>query len=133
MRFRERSDPPTFTKQRNNGTVSRMTNSFSFARTCLALALQVPHPGKHLCHGKQGQRVTRPELKPRSVWLQSPFSPPIRKEVTEAQFGLAQALLESFTLLCPFQVSQAWEVSMEPCHLLSQVLSPPPPKAVSQA
>lgn len=90
MRFRKGSEPPKFTKQRNNGTVSRMTNSFSFARTCLVLALGIPRPGKHLCHGKQGRLVTQPELKPMSAWLHShrPFG---RRSQRSIRVGLTPA------------------------------------------
>lgn len=94
MRFRKGSEPPKFTKQRNNGTVSRMTNSFSFARTCLVLALGVPRPGKHLCHGKQGRLVTLPELKPMSAWLHS--HRPLGRR-SRRPFGLVWPLLESLT------------------------------------
>lgn len=113
MRFRKGSEPPKLTKQRNNGTVSRITNSFSFARTCLVLALEVPHPGKHLCHGKQGQLVTQPELKPMSACLHS-HHPLGRRSWRSIQLGLTPAAEPHSRCPRPGRGAQ------EPCHFLSQ-------------
>ena len=96
MSFREGRDLPKFIKQSNNGATSRMTNSFSFGKTKSHILENTS------VTGKQGPLVTQPELKPKSVWLQSPFSTHFRKEVTETQFSWACPLLGSFTLQGPF-------------------------------
>lgn len=111
MRFRKGSEPPKFTKQRNNGTMSRMTNSFSFARTCLVLPLGVPRPGKHLCHGKQGRLVTQPELKPMSAWLHS-HHPLGRRSRRSIRLGLTPAGEPHSRSPRPGRGAR------EPCHLL---------------